>query len=167
MANDTMQNDDETTGLRHFEAGKRALDRESDDDSQVLVLGAHASTAEKCYVAAIGQTIAEANPEYPASDAVADVAFVEGIEDAMGVDWEAADVLELYADGELDRARIKRYAYPEKRLEPIGNESDEESADACPDGGQNTNTNAHGDEVPVRCEPADFGGGEASGMDEL
>lgn len=166
MANDTIQNDDETADLRHFEAGQRAHDRDSDNDSQVLVLGAHGTTAEKCYVAAIGQTIAEANREYPASDAVADVAFVESIEDAMGIGWEASEVLELYADGELDRARIRRYAYPENRLEPIGDESDGGS-DVRPDGGQNTTTNAHGDEVPVRCEPADFGGGEASGMDEL
>jgi hypothetical protein len=165
MANDTMQNDDETAGLRHFEAGQRALDRESDDDSQVLVLGAHGSTAEKCYVSAIDQTIAEANPEYPASDAVADVAFVEGIEDAMGIGWEASEVLELYSYVELDRARIRGYAYPENRLAPI--ESGDGGSDVRPDGGENTTTNAHGDEVPVRCEPADFGGGEASGMDEL
>jgi hypothetical protein len=125
MANDTMQNDDETVSLRHFEAGQRAHDRESDDDSQVLVLGAKDKTAEECYISAIEQTVAEANPEYPASDAVADVAFVEGIEDAMGIGWEADEVLGLYADGELDRARIRRYAYPENRLAPV--ESGEES----------------------------------------
>ena len=170
MANDTMHNDDdETASLRHVEAGQRARDRESesDDGGEVLVLGAHGSTAAECYVAAIDQTIAEANPEYPASDAVADVTFVEDIEDAMGIGWEASRVLELYADGDLDRARINRYAYPENRLEPVGNEGDGRSTDARPDGGENTTTNAHGDEVPVRCEPADFGGGEASGMDEL
>ena len=76
-------------------------------------------------IAAIGQTVAEANPEYPASDAVADVAFVEGIEDALGLGWSADDVLELYADDELDRARIPRYAYPENRLAPV--ESGEEA----------------------------------------
>jgi hypothetical protein len=118
----TEPNDD--TGLRHFEAGQRAHDRESEDGSQVLVLGAKDATAEECYVAAIDQTIAEANPEYPASDAVADVAFVEGIEDALGLDWSADDVLELYADGELDRARINRYAYPENRLAAVEEEND-------------------------------------------
>ena len=123
MTNDTMQNDDdETAGLRHFEAGQRAHDRESEDGSQVLVLGAKETIAEECYVAAIDQTVAEANPDYPASDAVADVAFVEGIEDAMGISWEASDVLELYADDELDRARIRRYAYPENRLAPVESE---------------------------------------------
>jgi hypothetical protein len=114
----------ETAGLRHFEAGQRAHDRESEDGSQVLVLGAKDATAEECYVAAIGQTIAEANPEYPASDAVADVAFVEGIEDALGLGWSADDVLELYADGELDRARIKAYGYPENRFAPVEEEND-------------------------------------------
>ncbi|WP_435078420.1 hypothetical protein [Halococcus sp. AFM35] len=125
MANDTMQNDDETVGLRYFKAGQRAHDRESEDGSQVLVLGAKGTTAEECYVAAIEQTVAEANPEYPASDAVADVAFVEGIEDALGLGWSADDVLELYANDELDRARIRRYAYPENRLAPV--ESGEEA----------------------------------------
>ena len=119
MANDTMQNDDETVGLRHFEAGQRAHDRESEDGSRVFVLGAKDATAEECYVATIGQTVAEANPDYPASDAVADVAFVEDIEDALGLDWSADDVLGLYADDELDRARINRYAYPENRLAPV------------------------------------------------
>jgi hypothetical protein len=119
MTNDTMQNDDETASLRHFEAGQRAHDRESDDGSEVLILGANGTTAEECYVAAIEQTVAEANPEYPASDTVADVVFVEGIEDALGLDWSADDVLELYADGGLDRARIRRYAYPENRLAPV------------------------------------------------
>ena len=45
-----------------------------------------------------------------------DVAFVEGIEAALGLDWEADDVLQLDADEDLDRARIQRYAYPESRL---------------------------------------------------
>jgi hypothetical protein len=118
----------QTVGLRHFEAGQRAHDRESDDGSQVLVLGAKDATAEECYVAAIDQTIAEANPEYPASDAVADVAFVEGIEDALGLDWSADDVLELYANGELDRARIRHYAYPENRLSPAESGEEEEES---------------------------------------
>jgi hypothetical protein len=126
MTNETERGDEngESPVLRHFEAGQRAHDRESEDGSQVLVLGVNGKTAEECYVAAIDQTVAEANPSYPTSDAVADVAFVEGIEDALGLDWSADDVLELYADGGLDRARIRRYAYPENRLAPV--ESGEE-----------------------------------------
>lgn len=107
------------------ERGDIAHDRESEDESRMLVLGANGKTAEECYIAAIDQTVAEVNPEYPASDPVADVAFVEGIEDAMGIGWEADEVLGLYADGELDRARIRRYAYPENRLAPF--ESEEEA----------------------------------------
>ena len=105
--------------LRRFESGQRARDRESDDGSQVLVLGANGKAAEECYIAAINQTVAEANPEYPASDPVVDVAFVAGIEDVLGLDWSADDVLQLAADGDLDRARIQRYAYPESRLAAI------------------------------------------------
>ena len=107
------------SNLRRFESGERAYDRESDDDSQMLVLGPHGKTAEECYVAAIDRTVAEANPEYPTSDPVVDVAFVEGIEAALGLDWEADDVLQLDADDDLDRARIQRYAYPESRLAAV------------------------------------------------
>lgn len=119
MANDTMQNDDETADLRHFEAGQRARDRESMDSGEVLILGADGKTAEECYIAAIGRTVAEANPEYPASDPVVEVAFVADIEDALGIGWDADYVLELYADGDLARARINRYAYPESRLAAV------------------------------------------------
>ena len=100
--------------LRRFESGQRARDRESEDGGQVLVLGAHGKTAEKCYVSAIDQTVAEANPEYP----VVDVVFVEGIEEALGLDWSGDDILQLAADEDLDQARIKVYGYPESRLEP-------------------------------------------------
>ena len=120
MTSDTERNDEDATDLRRFESGQQARDRESEseteDGGQVLVLGSRGETAEQCHIEAIGQTVAEANPEYPASDPVADVAFVEGIEDALGIDWEPSDVLRLYAEDDLDRARIKRYAYPESRL---------------------------------------------------
>lgn len=107
--------------LRRFEAGQRAHDREREDQEggQMLVLGARGETAEECYIEAIGQTVAEANPEYPANDPVADTAFVVFIEDALGIGWEADNVLQLDADGDLDRARIKRYAYPESRLASV------------------------------------------------
>lgn len=114
------------TDLRHFEGGQRARDRESEDDSQVLVLGPHGETAEDCHIEAIGQTVAEANPEYPASDSVADVVFVEDTEDSMGIGFGTDDVLELYADGDLDRARIKMYGYPESRLAPVDGEGEVE-----------------------------------------
>ena len=115
------------TDLRRFESGQRARARENDDDGQMLVLGAHGKTAEECYVSAIDQTVAEANPEYPADDPVVDVVFVEGIEDALGLDWSADDVLQLAADENLDRARIKVYGYPESRLEPRSTDTDDRS----------------------------------------
>ncbi|WP_049996121.1 hypothetical protein [Halococcus sediminicola] len=109
--------------LRRFESGQRAIDRESGDESRMFVLGGRDKTAEECYVAAIDQTVAEANPEYPAGDPVANVAFVESIEEAMGIDWEADDVLQLGAS-ERARARIRMYAYPESRLAPVEEEND-------------------------------------------
>lgn len=127
MANEIERNDgaepNEAVGLRNFDAGQRVADRE-DDDSQMLVLGSHGETAEEYYIEAIDQTVAEANPEYPASDPVADVAFIEGIEDSMGIGWKADEVLELYSYGELDRARIKAYGYPESRLAAVEEETD-------------------------------------------
>ena len=101
--------------LRRFESGQRAIDRESGDESRMLVLGGRDKTAEECYVAPIDQTVAEANPEYPAGDPVADVAFVEGIEDALGIDWSADDVLQLDAN----ERGFGVYAYPESRLAPV------------------------------------------------
>lgn len=44
--------------------------------------------------------------------------FVEGIGEALGIDWETDDVVQLYADGDLDRARVLSYSYPESRLAP-------------------------------------------------
>ncbi|HET7325447.1 MAG TPA: hypothetical protein VFJ06_14060 [Halococcus sp.] len=119
--------------LRRFESSQRAHDRESDDDSQMLILGANGKTAEECYIAAIEQTVAEANPEYPASDPVADVAFVKDTEDSMGIGFGTDDVLELYADGNLKRARIMSYAYPESRLVPVEGESDAKNTDTADD----------------------------------
>ena len=121
MTDGPKENDKQDSGLvglRRFEAGQRARDRESEDGGQVLVLGANGKTAEECYISAIDQTVAEANSEYPASDPVADVAFIEDTEDSMGINSGTDDVLELYAEGDLDRARIKSYAYPESRLAP-------------------------------------------------
>ena|SRR5699024_8125538 len=113
------EKDGDATDLHHFESGQRARDRESTDSGEVLILGADGKTAEECHIAAIGRTVAEANPKHPASDAVADVAFVADIEDALGIGWDTDYVLELYADGDLARARINRYAYPESRLAPV------------------------------------------------
>ena len=100
--------------------GQRVRDRESDDDSQMLVLRIRALTsAREHHIDAIDQTVAEANPDYPTSDPVVDVAFIESIEAALGIDWEADDVVELFQDDQFDRARINHYAYPISRLAAV------------------------------------------------
>ena len=53
------------TDLRRFESGQRARDRESDGESQMLVLGAHSKTAEECYISALDQTVAEVTRSTP------------------------------------------------------------------------------------------------------
>lgn len=101
---------------------ERVRDRE-DDDTHVVVLEATGKAAEQSYISALGQTVAEANPDYPADDPVLSVAFVEIIEDALGIDWEPGDIVEIAERGELTRARIKTYAYPESRLAPAEEQS--------------------------------------------
>lgn len=118
------QMDEQVEALTRFARGQRARDRDGDGESQMLVLGVRDIPAREHHIDAIGQTVAEANPEYPADDPIADVAFVESIENALGIDWDVDDVLQLDADGDLDRARIKRYAYPVSRLAPVEEESD-------------------------------------------
>ena len=101
------------------ERGTIAHDRES-DDAQVVVLKRHDATAAEKYVSAIDKTVAEANPGYPDDDTVLDIAFVEAVEAALDVEWEIEDLLKLHEEGQLDRARIKMYAYPESRLTRSG-----------------------------------------------
>jgi hypothetical protein len=115
--NDTEENPvEETETVAELVHGQRVRDRES-DDSQMVVLRIRALTsAREEKIDAIDQTVAEANPEYPAHDPVVDVAFVSGIEDALGIDWKADDVVELFQDDQFDRDQINHYAYPISRL---------------------------------------------------
>ena len=101
--------------------GQRVRDRDSDDESEMVIVEIRRTPAREHYIDAIGMTVAEVNPDYLAHQPVVDVAFVSAIEDALGIDWSADDVLELAADGNLDRARINRYAYPVGRLVPVEN----------------------------------------------
>ena len=98
------------------ERGDIVPDRESNDDARLIVLERHDVPASEKYVSAINATVAEANPEYPDDDPVVSVAFIESVEDALGLSWEVEDVLEVYDEDRMERARIKRYAYPESRL---------------------------------------------------
>lgn len=111
---DTVQEPETVAELMH---GQRVSDCESDDDNEMVVLRIRALTsAREHHIDAIDQTVAEANPEYPASDPVVDVAFVSDIEDALGTDWKADDVVELFQSDQFDRARIKSDTHPVSRL---------------------------------------------------
>jgi hypothetical protein len=97
--------------------GQRVSDRESDDNEGMVVLRIRAlTTAREYQIDAIDQTVAESNPEYPASDPVVEVAFVGDIEDAVGTDWKVDDVVELFQSGQSGRAQINHDAYPVSRL---------------------------------------------------
>ena len=124
MANENEWNDgteDRPATELRFDRGDIALDRESNDDARLIVLERHDVPASEKYISAINATVAEANAEYPDDDAVVSVAFVESVEDAFGLSWEVEDVLEVYDENRMERARIKRYAYPESRLAPTEN----------------------------------------------
>ncbi|EMA56033.1 hypothetical protein [Halococcus thailandensis] len=102
--------------------GQLVCDRESDDDSRMVILRLRDTPARAYHIGAIDQTVAEANPDYEPHEPVVDVAFVADIEDAVGSNWEADDIVRMAADDQLERADIQRYAYPITRLAEITNE---------------------------------------------
>ena len=116
MTADRWEDPETMAELAH---GQRVCDRDSDDDSQMVVLRIRDTPAREHHIDAIDQTVAEANSDYPSHEPVVDVAFVADIEDAVGIDWEADYVLRMDADDQLDRARIQRYAYPISRLTAV------------------------------------------------
>ncbi|GAA0464500.1 hypothetical protein MUK72_19390 (plasmid) [Halococcus dombrowskii] len=119
MTTDNWQEPEMMAELAH---GQLVRDRESDDDSQMIVLKIRDISARAYHIDAIDQTVAEANPEYPPHEPVVDVVFVADIEDAVGINWEADDILRMDADDQLERADIQRYAYPISRLAEITND---------------------------------------------
>ena len=132
MANENERNDgteDRPATEPRFDRGDIALDRESDDDARLIVLERHDVPASEKYISAINATVAEANPEHPDDVAVVSVAFVESVEDAFGLSWEVKDVLEAYEEDQMERARVKRYAYPESRLSVADEEADAPGGD--------------------------------------
>ena len=118
-----------TSDSCRFGRGGIAVDRESNDDARLIVLERHDVPASEKYISAINATVAEANPEYPDDDAVVSVAFVESVEDAFGLSWEVEDVLKAYDEDQMERARIKRYAYPTSRLSVADEEANAPGGD--------------------------------------
>ena len=119
MSTDDWQEPEMLVELAH---GQLVRDRESDDDSRMVIIRIRDTPARAHHIDAIDQTVAEVNPDYPPHEPVVDVAFVADIEDAVGINWEADDIVRMAADDQLERADIQRYAYPISRLIEITNE---------------------------------------------
>ena len=110
----TESTSEQPTTSATFERGDIVTDREADGDKELLVTGITSEQADTFVVSGTGQTVAEHNPEYPASDPVVEVRFFETL-DAYLDDWTLAGVLETEASDDLDAG--DPYFYPESRLE--------------------------------------------------
>jgi hypothetical protein len=96
------------------EAGRRVIDRDSSQDSVAVVLERASVAASSIYLEAIGATVAEANPDYPADADVATVAFADDLEAAVE-DWALYRAPRLRT---LVRERdVRTYQYPAPRLQ--------------------------------------------------
>lgn len=121
---------------------------EQDPDATMLVVNLDTLQAD-AYELEDGLTVADVNPEYPADDDVVEVIYPNRTD--------------------LDLEGKKEFAFPKSRLEVVNrvhDRDDDGSEDDDPDGDEWIE-NDRGDTVPERSEPADFGGGESTGVQEL
>lgn len=104
-----------------IEAGRRVVDRDSGQASVAVVLERASVAASSIHLEAIGATVAEANPDYPADADVATVAFTDDLEAAVE-DWQLYQAPRLRT---LVRERyVRTYQYPAPRLQ-LAREADE------------------------------------------
>jgi hypothetical protein len=97
-----------------IEAGRRVVDRDSGQASVAVVLERASVAASSIHLEAIGATVAEANPDYPADAHVATVAFADDLETAVE-DWALYQAPRLRT---LVRERdVRTYTYPVPRLQ--------------------------------------------------
>jgi hypothetical protein len=131
--------DDEAEALPALHVGDHVQDR-TDDDATLLVVGTPLEAAAE-YTVTGEQTVADFNPEYDAGADVIEVIYPERTDVHLGGQQE--------------------YAFPRTRLElvaPIHDRSDAEADEQDTDDGR---------VEPSRSEPADFGGGESTGVQNL
>lgn len=115
---------DDPEKIAEITLGQRMHDREG-DDSELIVTEIRRTSARMKYVEELGQTVAEANPDYPAHEPVVEAVFVSDVQDALGTNWIDDDIFEMSHDDELEPAGIKSYIYPVERLAPV-EEAEEE-----------------------------------------
>lgn len=154
-----IDDDDDDDDEPKLHVGDHVADRGDDEESvaPMLVVGLPPTSAAEYVVGDDDQTVADYNAAYPPADDVVEVVYPQRTDVAL-----------------RDK---QRYAFPRSRLRlvtPIHDIDGHEPhrlADAeprrQPSNGGDTITDDDGNEVPRRSEPADFGGGESTGVQKL
>lgn len=106
--------------------GARVVDvtQPPDERGRMVVLDIDLDTlADEFNIPALGATVAEANPRFPANDPVVVVAFADSLSAAVGNAWEWWDIGDGFTDTVRDVAKewgttaaLRTYSYPAGRL---------------------------------------------------
>jgi hypothetical protein len=107
--------DDSSTDLN---IGDRVTDRDAnpDDRNTAVVVRERDEPAYAVRIDVLDASVADVNPEHPASGPVVDVAFAGDLDDALDV-WHSADaeaLAEICADHD-----VTTYSYPADRLSGV------------------------------------------------
>jgi len=104
----------------NLDAGDRVVDRDADPDDQnpAIVVGLPEEPAYAHEIDAINATVADVNPDYPASGSVATVAFVNDLDDVKN--WRIAASAKLPAI--CEEWDVQTYTYPIERLRKVSDE---------------------------------------------
>jgi hypothetical protein len=108
-------NDAEQLSTDDLNAGDRVVDRDADPDDQnpAIVVELPEDPAYACEIPSLDASVADVNPDYPASGAVAIVAFERSLNDALD-NWRIAAVEALPAV--CEEWEVQTYTYPVARL---------------------------------------------------
>lgn len=128
-----------------IDVGDHVQDKQ-DPDATMLVVNLDTLRAD-AYELKDGLTVADNNPEYPADDDVVEVVYPNRTD--------------------LSLEDKKSYAYHKSRLEVVARVHDRDGGEDADSDGDGWVEDDHGNRVPKRSEPADFGGGESTGVQDL
>lgn len=122
---------------------------EQDPDATMVVVNLDTLQAD-AYELEDDLTVADVNTEYPSDDDVVEVVY--------------PNRTDLNLEGK------KPFAFPKSRLEIVSRVHDRDGEDSDVDGDGDDDEwveDDHGNKVPEQSEPADFGGGESTGVQDL
>lgn len=106
------------TDTGRIQPGERAIDRDSDDEDEVVVIAWTGKTAENHTITPIHVTVYDANRDYPRDDETAQCAYPASLDDAFGSQWY--DWTPAYLAYRAGSEGVQVYAFPESRLAPTG-----------------------------------------------